>query len=513
MVPVETEFGRKRQIDQSSCNKDYSCLRGFCPSFVTVEGGELRQGISEAAPGEPAALFEVPPDPELMALDAPYSVLVTGIGGTGVVTVAQLLGMAAHLEGKGAGIIDMAGLSQKNGAVASHLKIAPHPDDIKSIRVAAGGADLVLGCDIMGTGSDATLNTLSSARTRLVVNAHETMPAMFTHDREYKFPGEQLKVAIEARAGPGNVAFIEATRLATSLMGNSIAANLFLLGFAFQKGLVPLLAGSIERAIELNGVAVEMNREAFLWGRRAAHDPDQVERLAGGSDARPGTGRAPPKLEALVARRAAFLSEYQDAALAQRYQALVGRAEQAEKRLGGRRKEIAKAVARNYFALLAIKDEYEVARLFSDGVFEKAVAAKFTGEYTIHFHLAPPLLARRDRVSGHPRKIRFGPWMMRAFRLLTRLKGLRGSWLDIFGYSAERRAERALVADYETVMGECLAGLTPANRAVVLELAALPENVRGYGHVKAAAMADYYDRQRELLARRKRPAGRQKAVA
>ncbi|QPC42221.1 indolepyruvate ferredoxin oxidoreductase family protein [Kaustia mangrovi] len=498
VAPVETPFGRKRQIDQSVCNKDFSCLKGFCPSFVTVEGGELAR--THAGHGrDPATLpFEALPEPDLPALDRPWSVIVTGIGGTGVVTIGQILGMAAHMEGKGAGIIDMAGLAQKNGAVATHMKIAAAPEDIATIRVAGGGADLLLGCDLMTSASEGILATLSAERSNAVVNSHETMPAQFTRDADFQLPGDEMMLAIQSRTRQAGAHAVDATHIASSIMGDSIATNMFTLGFAYQKGLVPVSAVAIDRAIALNGVAVEMNRQAFLWGRRAAHDLAAVERLI---DTRDEQAPLPQEtLDDMVERRSRFLTGYQDAAYAERYRSVVARVRLAEQKVAPGSEALSEAVARYYFKLLAYKDEYEVARLYTDGTFAREIAETFTGDYRIKFHMAPPLLARRDPETGELQKREYGPWMMGAFRLLARMKRLRGTVFDIFGYSAERRHERALIADYEAVVDELLSGLSRDNLALAAEIASVPEHIRGYGHVKERHLAEAKTREAELLA-------------
>ena len=505
--PVETEFGRKRMIDQSVCNKDFSCVKGFCPSFVTVEGGSLRRGAAVQAADRSSTPFEVLPEPVQPDLDQPYAMLITGIGGTGVVTVGAILGMAAHLEGKGAGIIDMAGLSQKNGAVVTHMKIAMRPDDIQAIRVSAGGADLLLGCDLVTTGSPHILTAASRERTRAIVNSHEIMPANFTRDADYQLPSEQLKVAIGARSKPNGVDFVDATKIATALMGDSIASNLFTLGYAYQKGLIPVSAQAIDRAIELNGVAIEMNRKAFLWGRRAAHDLALVEQLI-----------APPKqaskqitdlsqsLDEMIERRAAFLTGYQDKAYANRYRNAVQKVRLAESKIVPGREELSIAVARYLFKLMAYKDEYEVARLYSDGAFKRKVASQFTGDYKLKVHLAPPVLSPLDPASGEPRKREFGPWMFKAFSLLAPFKRLRGTRLDLFGYTQERRMERQLRDEYEAQLDDIIAALTPQKHALLVELASLPEQIRGYGHIKAASLVAVQAAREKLLARLRAPA-------
>jgi indolepyruvate ferredoxin oxidoreductase len=464
---------------------------------VTVEGGALALGPGPAKlPGE-GAVFPVLPEPAIAPLARPWSILVTGIGGTGVVTIGQIIGMAAHLEGKGAGIIDMAGLAQKNGAVVTHLKLAERPADIAAIRVAAGGADLVLGCDLVTTASERILASAARERTHAVVNTHEVMPAQFTRDADFRLPGEQMRVAIAARVRPDGAHFLDTTAIATALLGDSIAANMLTLGVAWQNGLVPVSAEAIEKAIELNGVAVKMNTLAFRWGRRAAHDPQAVEAVIGQAKGR--AEPAPETLEEVVARRVAFLADYQNAGYAAEYSRFVETVRAAEAAKARGSTALAHAVARYLFKLMAYKDEYEVARLYTDGSFERALREKFAGDFRLKFHLAPPLLARRDPETGHLRKRTFGPWMMSAFSVLARLRGLRGTPFDIFGYSRERRTERRLIASYRAVVEELLGKLSPANLALAVEIASIPEHIRGYGHVKERHLADAKAREAELL--------------
>ncbi|MFW6077528.1 MAG: indolepyruvate ferredoxin oxidoreductase family protein, partial [Hyphomicrobiales bacterium] len=495
IAPLETPFGRKRQIDQSACNKDFSCLKGFCPSFVTVEGAEVKRGVEAPALPGAGAVFPALPEPEQPALDRPWTMLITGIGGTGVVTVGQILGMAAHLEGKGAGIIDMAGLSQKNGAVVTHLKIAARPDDIASIRVAAGGADCLLGCDIVTSASEHNLEAASRERTYAVVNDHEAMPAAFTQNADFRLPTEEMRLKIAARTRPEAAEFINASKLATALLGDSIAANLFTTGYAWQRGLIPLSADAICRAIELNGVAVKMNTEAFLWGRRAAHDRHAVEAVLGGAEPR---GRAPETLDEIVARRVEFLTGYQNQAYAEDYRQVVDKVRAAEAARVKGSTALSEAVARYLFKLMAYKDEYEVARLFTDGRFNEALDKTFKGDAKLTFHLAPPIMARLDPVTGVPRKRTFGPWIIPVFKLLASLKGLRGTPFDIFGRSAERRRERQLIADYRRTVDELIASLTPDNHALAVEIASLPEHIRGFGHVKQRHLEEVSAREAEL---------------
>ncbi len=505
VVPLETEFGRKRAIDQSSCNKDFSCLKGFCPSFVSVRGGKLRkpEGATERGPEEQP--FPAVPAPSLPALDQPYGILVTGVGGTGVVTIGALLGMAAHIEDKGATVLDMTGLAQKGGAVVSHVRIAPRPEDIHAVRISAGGANLVLGCDLVVAAGFESLSKMDEGLTTAVVNLEETPTAAFTRDPDFQFPGQRMRDVIEQAVGTARSDFVEATRLATALLGNSIATNLFMLGYAWQRGLVPLAEESLMAAIELNGVAVEANKRAFLWGRRAAHDPAAVEARVAPKQLVESL-RLSSGLEEIVERRAAFLTDYQDAAYAERYRKLVERVRGAESAKAPGRTELSEAVARYYFKLLAYKDEYEVARLYSDPAFEARLAEQFDGDYKLGLHLAPPHLARRDADSGLPVKREFGPWIFKALRLLARLKGLRGTAFDPFGHAEERQLERKLIADYETLVEELIAGLDQGCHNIAVELAEIPEQIRGYGHVKLAHLEKAKAREAQLLEAFRSPA-------
>ncbi len=498
VVPTETEFGRKRAIDQSSCNKDYSCLNGFCPSFVTIEGGGPRKGKAMKHEVRETGWPDLP-EPRLPAAAHPYNLLITGVGGTGVVTIGALLGMAAHLENKGCSVLDMAGLAQKGGAVISHVRIADRPEDIHAVRLAAGGANLLLGCDLVVAASTDALAKFDQGVTRAVVNTHETITGDFTRNPDLKFPGQVLKLAIEAAAGAANCDFIDAQAIATALMGDSIATNLFMLGFAYQKGLIPVSGAAIDKAIELNGAAVEMNRKAFLWGRRAAHDAGSVEAAAAPPKAVERLHTISTTLDEIVSRRVKHLTGYQNTAYAQRYKALVERVKAAESQKAPGMSGLAEAVARFYAKLLAYKDEYEVARLYTDGTFLQSVRSQFEGDYKIKFHLAPPLLAERDPATGHLQKQQFGPWMMGAFGLLAKLKFLRGTAFDVFGRTAERRTERRLIAEYEQVVEELLAKLSHDNHALAVQIASIPDEIRGFGHVKEAKLAAAKQKEAGLL--------------
>ncbi len=502
VAPVETEFGRKRTIDQSSCNKDYSCVNGFCPSFVTVEGGSLRKP-KKAAAGDFSSL----PDPVLASSADPYGILITGIGGTGVVTIGALLGMAGHLEGKGVSVLDMAGLAQKNGAVVSHVRIADSPDQLHATRIAAGEARLVLACDILTSVADDSLAKMQKGVTKALVNTALVMPADFTRNADLRFPLGSMEKEIKDAVSPGDAEFLDATKLATGLMGDSIATNLFMVGYAFQRGLLPLSKESILRAIELNATAVESNTQSFNWGRLAAVDRERVVAAAIPGE-KPDSQRLSTSFDEIVSRRSQFLTGYQDAAYAKRYVDFVTKVLAAESARVPGMTSLSEAVARYYFKLLAIKDEYEVARLYTDGEFMKRVSAQFEGDYKLRFHLAPPLTNVADAQTGEAKKSSYGPWMMSAFRVITKMKGLRGSAVDIFGKTAERRMERQLITDYEALIDELLPHLALHNHAIAVELASIPEHIRGYGHVKNRHLAAAKAKEAELVAsfRAARPA-------
>ncbi len=493
ILPLETEFGRKRMIDQSSCNQDYSCVKGFCPSFVTVEGGALRKPKVTRVETAPEPL----PEPVIASLaEAPYNILITGIGGTGVITIGALLGMAAHIEGKGISALDMTGMSQKNGAVTSHVRIASAPESIRAQRIATGEADLILGCDMLTAGSHDAIAKTRPGRTVAVINLHQQPPGQFTQDADWQFPVSEVRALIDEAVG-GRAQFLDATRLATALLGDAIATNLFMLGFAFQKGLIPLQRDSILRAIELNAVAVEANKLAFAWGRRAAVDLQQAEKLA--VPARPVIVQMPQSLETLVRRRVTFLTEYQDASYARRFEEIVDKVRQAEARLD-KGEALAKAVARYLFKLMAYKDEYEVARLYASGEFRRQLSDTFEGPFKVKYNLAPPLLARRD-AQGRLVKSQYGQWMGYAFRVLSKFRRLRGSVLDPFGHTQERRTERRLIREYEALIEELIAAVSPENHRLAVELASLPEHIRGFGHVKERHLAEFAAKRDLLLAR------------
>jgi len=478
VVPVETEFGRKRAIDQSACNKDYSCEKGFCPSFVSVLGGGVKKGRGLAGSTNGGDFIAVPPAPTFASTVTPYNILVTGVGGTGVVTIGALIGMAAHIDGKGVTVLDMTGLAQKGGAVFSHVRICDDPEAIHAVRVATGEADAVIGGDVIVTASPDALTRMQSGRTRVVVNCAETPTADFTRNPDWQFPLARMQSVVGETVGAGAAHFVDASDLALRLLGDSIASNLFLLGYAWQQGMVPVSWDAIDRAIELNGTAVTMSRAAFLWGRRAAHDPAAVAAYA-----RPKLAVSPaPTFAEVIAKRMSFLTEYQDAAYAERYRTQVEKVRAAEAALNS--SQLTEAVAHNLFKLMAIKDEYEVARLYAETDFLQMVGERFEGDYTLQFHLAPPMLARPDPKTGKVRKMAFGPWMLTVFKWLAKARRLRGTPWDVFGRGDERKLERRLLADYESDLDRLPGKLDRTTLGDAIALASLPEKIRGFGHVK-----------------------------
>ncbi|MDH7637741.1 indolepyruvate ferredoxin oxidoreductase family protein [Sphingomonas oryzagri] len=476
--PVETTFGTKRRINQSSCNKDYSCIEGFCPSFVTVEGAKPRRTGARASGDFDASTLPLP------SRDASSHerVVVAGVGGTGVVTIGALVAMAAHMGGRRVGVLDQVGMAQKGGAVVSHIHVADAP--IHALRIPPEQASLVLVCDeIVGNLRD-VMAAIDPGGTYVLANADVAITGDFTKDRDATPDGTLLARRLEQRAGSDHFAAYPFTRLSERLFGDAIGSNLMMVGFAWQKGWIAMDLGDFEAAVTLNATAVAMNKAAFAWGRRLAVDPDAVLAAAGLVTA------VSPIEEDMVDRRAAFLADYQDGAYADRFCTLVTRVAEAEARCGGKG-ALARTVAKGLFRVMAYKDEYEVARLYTDGSFGRALADAFDGEATVRFHMAPPIFARRDKATGHLRKRSFGGWMLPVFRLLAKGRRLRGTKLDPFGYTAERRAERQLAGDYEALVMRIAEHLTPAGLAQADALAALVLEVRGYGHVKERAMETY----------------------
>lgn len=489
IVPVDTVLGRKRAVDQSSCNKDLSCIEGFCPSFVTVHGGRPRRK-SVLAWSE----WDVP-QPAILVQDGVHDIFIAGVGGTGVVTVGAVLGVAAHLEGKVCSVLDQLGMAQKGGAVVTHLRIGTSQEDIPAARVPTAGAHLLLGFDLPVTLQDQAFGKIAAGRTTVIVNTHETATGAFTRNPDLVQPTSEMLAAIETQAGANFVESLDATALATALCGDSIATNLFLAGYAFQKGLIPLTTDSIHQALKLNGAAVDSSIAAFEWGRRAAIDRTRVQTLAFGESR---TSAAPQSFEELVNHRVALLTAYQNERYADQYRDFVTRVRTAEQRCT-QSTEFSQAVARSLFKLMAYKDEYEVARLYTEGTFQRALQTSFEGSVRLEFHFAAPVLSAKDPHTGNPRKRSFGPWMFPALRLLARMKHLRGTRLDPFGYSEERRSERKLIADYRQVLSGLIERLDQRNYATAVKIARLPLEIRGFGHVKRDNMQKAASTQSLLL--------------
>jgi len=509
ILPRETEFGRKREIDQSNCNKDYSCVRGFCPSFVTVLGGRVRKSrAAEVDAGAYAALPEPVPAP----FAGSYDITIAGVGGTGVVTIGAVLGMAAHLERRGVSIFDMTGLAQKNGAVLSHLRIAETQDHVGSPAISLGESELVLGCDMIVAAAPEVRRTVDPRRTHVVLNDHLLPTAQFQLVPTIDFGRDRLLDEQRGGVATGHFHAMDATEAARILLGDTVGSNMMLVGYALQLGLLPMGLAAVTRAIELNAVAVEFNLAALALGRLLAAEPERFRQLLE-SNRSGAEGRRQMTLDERVALRRRRLADYQDEAYAARYADLVEKVRSAEDRLLPGSNRITEAVALNYYKLLAYKDEYEVARLYASPEFSERLRSQFEGRYRLRYNLAPPLLARRDARTGALIKAEYGPWILRVFKVLASMKRLRGTRLDVFGYSAERRTERALIDEYEQLVGQVLGGLTRERMDTAVALLTLPDRIRGYGHVKEKAVAEFRKERAEMLARfvAATPAGREAA--
>ncbi len=496
ILPKETELGRKRMIDQSACNKDYSCVNGFCPSFVSVIGGELRKSQGAAAGLD----FPDLPEPALPDLDSPWNIVVTGIGGTGVLTVSSIVAMAAHIEGKGCSTMNQTGLAQKYGSVVSHVRVASKQKDIRAVRIPAGDANLLIGCDLVVTASFDALSKVDAEHSHAVVNEAKSTTAEFIRNPDAIFPQQEMEQAISQEVGSGKVHFIDASAIASQLLGDSIGGNLFLLGFAYQKGLVPVSAEALERALELNNVAVEFNKQAFVWGRRAAVDSDEVKRLARIEQSVDYGSRT---LEEITRYRQRALIRYQDEKYAQSYLDYVERVKSIEAEKLELNEDdqylLTEAVARYLFKLMAYKDEYEVARLYTDGEFLERLNARFSGDFSLKFHFALPLISRRDPDTGHRRKLQLPGITFTLLKGLAKLKGLRGTALDLFGWGVHRKRERAMIEEYRETLDKLLINLDRDKLSTIIEIASLPEQLRGYGHVKNASMEKYETAKAVLL--------------
>ena len=497
--PMETEFGRKRRINQNSCNKDYSCVKGFCPSFITVEGGQLKKPKKEKK-GDLGS-FPAVPEPVLPLAEKAWGIVVGGVGGTGVITIGQLLGMAAHLEGKGVVTQDAGGLAQKGGATWSHIQIANRPDAIYTTKVDTAKADLVIGCDPIVAASKYTLTVMQPGRTYVAMNTHGTPTAAFVSNPGWQFPGGNCESAVKSAVGNELVGAFDAEQVAVQMIGDSIYTNPLMLGYAWQKGRVPLSHASLMRAIELNGVQVENNKSAFEWGRRCAHNLIAVQTFFKAAQVIEFVKK--PSLTDMLNKRVEFLTAYQNAAYAQTYQAFVEKVRAVEAPLG--KTTLTEAVTRYLFKLMAYKDEYEVARLHTDAGFLKKVNAMFEGDFKLNYNLAPPLVSSKNS-KGELQKQQFGPWMLTVFKVLSRLKGVRGTALDVFGRTEERKMERALIDEYRQSIEEVLKKLALGNHATAVEIARIPELIKGYGHVKIRHLQTARPQWAALMASFRQPA-------
>jgi len=496
ITPLETPFGRKRVIDQSSCNKDYSCIEGFCPSFVTVRGGTLRTRDDASMLDRIEGLANRVPEPDRASSEPAHHTLIGGIGGTGVVTTGALLGMAAHIEGRKANILDITGLSQKNGTVFSHVTIAEHGNNLHSARIGPGDSDLLLGSDLIVAGGLEALATVQRGRTRAVVNDSLVPTFAFQQAPDTDFRQRDFIRSLDSVLGGDAVTMIAATRIVTALLGDRIAVNPFLLGYACQSGLLPVGPAALLQAIHLNGVSVDLNQRAFALGRLAKHEPTLFEEFG-----QRGTTRANESLDEIKRRCVELLTAYQDDAYAQQYADYIDKVAAAERALAPGKSGVAEAVAVNLAKLMAYKDEYEVARLFASDAFRRQLNEQFEGKFSVSYHFAPPVLAATDRATGYPRKREFGPWFRHVLGLLRHFKAVRGTRLDLLGRSAERRMERQLIGEYRHAINAAIGALNPGNHELVLAIARIPDGIRGFGHVKERSVHSARNKLIDLQAR------------
>ncbi len=493
VTPVETAFGEKRAIDQSSCNKDFSCVDGFCPSFVSLEGAVLKTPSPE-----PSLFDHALPTPKQPPLETPYPIYITGIGGTGIVTVGALLGMAAHLEGKGCTVVDQVGLAQKGGAVVCQLTIGKGPEQLKSARIGTGQTRLLLGCDLVVSAYPDTLRTLLPKTTKAIINQNQAITGEFTKGGTYDFKTKTLLQDLKAYVDPDDLDLVPAGEVAKALLGDTISTNIFMMGYSLQKGLVPVSLEAVEEAIRLNNVAVEQNLQALYLGRLMAHEPELVQKAA--LKEKPLEEPIPKGLEELISHRMLHLSAYQDIDLAHTFEAFIRRVQYREAEVCPGRESLTQAVAVNLAKFMMVKDEYEVGRLYTDGRLEEQLKAQFEKWDRMHLYLSPPILAPKDPHTGKPIKIKVGAWALRVFRLLARFKSIRGKWYDPFSYLGERKHERQLLAQYQDLLSEILPGLTAENHAIAVKLARLPDEIRGYGYIKEGKAVTAEKQKQKLLA-------------
>ncbi|MBT4109694.1 MAG: indolepyruvate ferredoxin oxidoreductase family protein, partial [Pelagibacterales bacterium] len=495
--PLETKLGRKRKVNQSTCNKDFSCVDGFCPSFVTIQGATIKKRKVTSTSNVPINIFDKLPNPKEINLDKPFDILVTGIGGTGVVTIGALIGMASHIENKGVSVLDQVGVAQKGGAVLSHIRIASSPKNIHSVKVGKTSADLVLGCDMVVVASSPVRELMNINTTQSIINDHETPVAGFVLDPDHSFGGKRIRQIIEKSSKETN--FINAIKISTAMFGDSIASNMFITGYALQKGFIPVKPESMEEAIKLNNIAIDMNLSAFRWGRMAAHDQKYVEKEARPFMPNTEINNDEYLLEDIIKDRALFLNNYQNKKYADTYIDFVNKTIESEKKLNHGKDDLSKAVAKYLSKLMAYKDEYEVARLYTNGEFKEKLNNAFEGKLKLKFHLAPPLFAPKDPNTGKLKKITIGSWILPVFKGLSKLKFLRGTILDPVGKTKERKMERFLISQYKEDINKILKEVNSKNIALAVEIASIPEMIRGYGHVKEEHMKKASIQRQQLI--------------
>ena len=486
IMPSETEYGTKRKIDQSSCNKDFSCVNGFCPSFVSVEGGELKKPEYDFS-----KLYDIKEPIKKVSLKETYSILITGVGGTGVVTLGSLLAMAAHLEYKGCGVIDMTGLAQKGGAVSSHLKISSSPEKIKAIRVSPGEADLLLGCDLVVSASSEILSALNREKSKILINSFQLITGDFTSDPDFKLPANLIEHKLKSSVLDGSFYSINSTELAVNLLGNSIGANLFILGVSYQLGLLPLESNSIEKAIKLNNVEIEFNLNAFLLGRYWVYKQEIIEGMLPKSNTKVGKS-----VKEIIDSHSLYLKNYQNENYSKEFIRVMEMVKQKDFK---KEKKLTKTISNSLLKLMAYKDEYEVARLYTNESFKTNISKLFTGNFKLKFYLAPPLISRRDRFSGKVKKRKFGSWVLLLFHILKRMKSVRGTIFDIFSYTEERKTERLLIKDFKELINQILANINNENYELMNDLAMKPMKIRGFGHVKKKSIESYFIEKNKTL--------------
>tara|TARA_Y100001960_G_C14739375_1_gene862098 strand:- start:549 stop:2237 length:1689 start_codon:yes stop_codon:yes gene_type:complete len=495
--PLETKFGRKRRVNQSTCNKDFSCVDGFCPSFVTVQGATPRKRKITAASDLPMDIFNKLPRPQEINLDKPFDIVVTGIGGTGVVTIGALIGMASHMENKGVSVLDQVGVAQKGGAVLSHIRVASSPEKIHSVKVGKTSADLILGCDMVVVTTSPVRELMNINSTHSIINDHETPVAGFVLDPDHSFGGKRIRQIIEKSSK--ETSFINAIKIATAMFGDSIGSNMFITGYALQKGLIPVLPETMEEAIKLNNIAINMNLSAFRWGRMAAFDYRYVEKEAAPYMNNVEIDKDKYGLNEIIKDRTSFLTNYQNTQYSDAYLDFVNETIIHEKKIEKDKEDLSIAVAKYLYKLMAYKDEYEVARLYTNGEFKEKLNKAFEGKLKLKFHVAPPLFSPKDPNTGKLKKITLGAWILPVFKILSKFKFLRGTLFDPFGKTQERKMERFLIDQYKNDLIKILPELNKKNIALAVQIASIPEMIRGYGHVKEENIKKAEQKRKELL--------------